>query len=335
MLHRVLPLLSIVFITTLVFAQYANQGSYGGLDPKGMRPVISGEVHDLKGNPISGAEIEITDVASGRVLADTYSSANGSFEVNGLATAQYELVATFGISEVRTHVDPGMTHNIGITISLGNDASNAVNSPAVSVSQLKVPGKAKKLFQKAMDAFHKARVDDALGFVQQALGLYPEYAKALTLRGVLNMQKGDTKDAEPDLQKAVELDYSDDLGFVALASLYNTQNKFDDALRILERGMTIHPTSWQGLMETARAQCGKLQFEDALKSLNKADKVLPSDVMYQHLYRAKAFIGLKNYPPAIAELETYLSRVTTGPNVESAEHTLGQLRQIVLLQAKQ
>src|SRR5262249_21241921 len=147
-----------------------------------------------------------------------------------------------------------------------NQVHSDDGSSAVSVSQMKVPGTARKLFQKAMDAFKKAKIDDAFGFVQQALGLYPDYAKALTLRGVLNMQKGDTKDAEPDLQKAVELDYADDMGFVALAMLYNSEQKYDEALMILERGMTIHPFSWQALLETARAECGKKQYEAAMQN---------------------------------------------------------------------
>jgi Tfp pilus assembly protein PilF len=87
---------------------------------------------------------------------------------------------------------------------------------------MKVPGKARKLFQKAMSAFRKAKLDDAFSFVQQAIGMYPDYAQALALRGVMNMQRGETEKAEPDLQKAVELDYSDDITYVALASLYNS-----------------------------------------------------------------------------------------------------------------
>lgn len=328
MLHRVLSLLSIVFISTLVFAQYNNIGSYAGLEPTGLREAISGTLRDRAGHPVSGARVEVSDLNSGRNLATTYSSASGAFELNGIRGGLYEVVVTSGVTEVRTRVEGGFARDLTLTIPVNQDSDGNTRSAAVSASQMKVPGKARKLFQKALEAFHKARADDAFSFVQQALGTYPDYAKALALRGVLNLQRGDTQRAEPDLEKAVELDYTDDASFVALASLYNTQKKYDDALRVLDRGMVMHPTLWTGLLETARAQNGKHQFDQALVSLAKADKVLPTDVNCQHLFRAQAFIGLKNYSPAIAELQAYLSKEPEGPNAKMAQQTLAELQQV-------
>jgi tetratricopeptide (TPR) repeat protein len=221
-----------------------------------------------------------------------------------------------------------MDRDLTFRISNGGDVQGT-RSKTVSVAEMKVPGKARKIFEKALEAFRKARIDDAFGLVQKALGVYPDYAQALTLRGVMNMQKGDTKQAQPDLEKAVELDHADDTGFAALGALYNTEKRFDEAIQVLERGITINPTSWQSQMELARAQVGKKDADAALRTLAKAEKYIPPQVYFPHLIRSEAFIIKKNYQAAIAELDAFLKYEPTGSNAEAAKRTLAQLQSVV------
>jgi tetratricopeptide (TPR) repeat protein len=124
------------------------------------------------------------------------------------------------------------------------------------------------------------------------------------------------------------------MNFVALATLYNTEGKYDEALRVLDRGMTVHPNSWQALMETARAQNGRKHYEEALKALAKADSYLPAGNTYKYLYSAQAFVGLHNYPAAITQLQSFLAKESTGPNVQTARKTLDQLQNAVIQEAK-
>jgi tetratricopeptide (TPR) repeat protein len=327
-------LLSIVFISTLFIT--ATASAQDDLSPGqiGFRLTLQGTIRDANSNPVPGARIQVQDLMTGRIIATAYSAVNGGFEVDNLKKGQYEVVAIVGLAECRSRVDLETTRDMDLRIDVGRAANNDSSGQSVSLSQMKVPSKARKMFQKAMDAFHKSRIDDAFNFVQQALGMYPDYAQALTLRGVLNLQKGDTSSAQPDLEKAVELDYGDDASFVTLAGLYSTEGKFDDAMRILERGLTLHPTSWQALLQMARAQIGKKQYEDALHTLVRADKTVPPEDTYHYLYRAQAFIGLKNYPAAIPELETFLTKESAGPNVEPARKTLEQLRAVVSQEAR-
>jgi tetratricopeptide (TPR) repeat protein len=329
MQFRASLLFPIVFIAASALAQYGGIQPYRNSIPDGMRLNLSGSIRDMNGVAVRDARIEISEASTGRLMATTFTSIGGTFEVSNLAPGQYEVVATSGLAETRSKVDLGIVRDISLRMPMSRTASNdntTGSKAAVSVSQMQVPGKARKLFQKAIDAFHKARIDDAFGFVQQALGLYPDYAKALTLRGVLNLQKGDTKSAQPDLEKAVELDYSDDASFVALATLYNNEHRFDEALRILDRGLTIHPDSWSALLENARADLGKHEFDSALTVLARAEKYVPAEINYWHLYRAQAFIGMKNFQIAQTELEAFLSKEPIGPNSDTARKILSQLK---------
>ena len=260
MLFRSLLFLSIVLVAVTAAAQLSPiDNNVRALD---FQHTISGTVRDTNNHPVSGARVQLQECLTGRIIGDASTFANGTFELRDIPKGQYELIATFGISETRTRIEVPGNGDVALRLSDASLADKSAGSQSsVALSQMKVPGKAQKLFQKAMDAFRMSHLDDAFSFVQKALGLYPDYAQALTLRGVMNLQRGDTQSAEPDLQKAVELDYSDDMSFVALASLYNTEGKFDKALQILDRGMTVHPNSWQALSETARAQIGKREYQ--------------------------------------------------------------------------
>ena len=325
MFYRPLFLVSIVLAAVTAGAQYSPlDNNVSGHD---FHHTISGTVRDINNHPVSGAHVELQDCLTSRIISSTETYTNGTFELTGVAKGRYEVIVTSGINEARAQVEYPATNEINLRIAADTSLADksAGSKSSVSLSQMKVPGKARKLFQKAMEAFRASHLDDAFSFVQKALGLYPDYAEALTLRGVMNLQRGDTQSAEPDLQKAVELDYSDDMNFAALASLYNTEGKFDKAIQILNRGMTVQPNSWQGLTEMARAQIGKRDYEGALKVLAKADNYAPPSIAYLHLFRAQALLGLKNAPAATTELNAYLAKEPTGPNADTARTILVKL----------
>jgi predicted Zn-dependent protease len=330
MLFRSSLLLLIVFAGTFAFAQGLPIHTYDF----GYRAYLSGSVHDPSGNPISNARIEVQDPMNGHTVAVAYSATNGSFQTENIPRGQYEVVVSLGISQSHSHLDLDSPRDQDFQLALNQGVAQAGDRQSVSLSQMKVPGHARKLFEKAISAFRAAHLDDAFSLVQKALVSCPNYAQALTLRGILSLQKGDTKSAEPDLEKAVELDYSDSTSFVALASLYNTEGKYDDAVKVLDRGLSMHPDSWQAWMESARAQIGRKHYDDALKALARGDRYFPADNTYIYLYRAQALVGVKNYPAAIGELETFLTREKSGPNVEVAQRTLGQLKNAVVQEAK-
>jgi tetratricopeptide (TPR) repeat protein len=305
-------------------AQMMN--GFGASDSSfGFNATLNGTVTDASNRPISGARVELHDAMTGRSLAGTFTLANGTYEITNVPRGTYEVVASAGASESRSRLELDADRDISFHLPV-NTASKSGGS-SISLSQLNIPGKAQHMLQKAEEAFRKARLDDAFSFVQKALVVYPNYAKALVLRGVLNMQKGDNKDAQPDLEKAVALDYGDDMGYVALASLYNNEGLFDRASQTLDNGMSLNPHSWQANLEMARAELGKKDYGAAMRSLERAQMIAPPEVTMVHLYRAQAFIGLKDYRAAIGELENYLSKNPNDANSELARNTLTKLKE--------
>jgi tetratricopeptide (TPR) repeat protein len=333
MFYRPLSLLTIVTFTLCCWAQLPGIGMQGNGPQRSFDSPISeapftssigGIVHDMSGHPVDNARVEMVDPDTGRSVALVYTQPDGRFLIGGLRNHAYELVATAGTVETRSRVDAMMDNNLSIRLPMNAPVDG--NQAAVSVTQMKVPGKARKLLQKAEQAFKRSRLNDAFGFVQKALTCYPNYAKALALRGILNMQKGDDHAAQPDLEKAVALDYTDDTSVVALASLYNNEGQYDRAQQTLDHGMALNPNSWQVKLEMARSQIGKKDYGAAISSLDRAAALAPPQVSLVSLYRAQALIGLKDYKGAIDQLQAFLNKSPNDVNSAEARNILTKLQ---------
>ncbi len=322
MFYRPLLLVSIVIAALCCGAQTSPFNNEFGVTV--FRSHLTGVVHDNNDRPVNGARVDLMDVNTGHPVPGTYTFANGTFQFENLRNGTYELIVSSGAAQQRTQVDVDSDRDVSVRLPVNPVPEG--NNATVSLSQMKVPGKAQSLLHKAEEAFRKSRIDDAFRFVQKALGVYPDYAKALTLRGILNMQKGDNTDAQPDLERAVQLDYGDGIGFVALASLYNNEGKFDRAQQTLKHGMSMNAKSWQADMEMARAQIGQKDYAAAVRSLDRAMPQAPPTATVMHLFRAQALIGMNAYGDAMSELKSYLEKSPEGPNSDQARKTLAQLQ---------
>jgi tetratricopeptide (TPR) repeat protein len=276
------------------------------------------------------ARVEIHDM-SGTVLASGYTNGNGILEVLGhFPSGAYEVVATHGLSEVRDRINltSGGLGSIGLRLPAGADQadSSAGNNETVSVAQYKVPEKARKLYRKAREALEKSKFDEASNNLSKALEIYPNYADALCLRGVLKMDKQDKEGAVADFDQAIHIDPSYSMSYFAMGAVYNLMSKFDDALRTLQRGTTLAPNAWQGYFEMGKAYLGKADYMGAVKALDKAQSLTKEPYPLISLVKGHALLGLKQYPEAMAELEAFLQKAPGDPHTRDAQQMLSQAK---------
>ena len=66
--------------------------------------------------------------------------------------------------------------------------------------------------------------------------LDPDYADALTLRGILELDKKQPEAAIADLDKAIKADANCALAYMVMGSALNMESKYDEAIHALERG---------------------------------------------------------------------------------------------------
>jgi predicted Zn-dependent protease len=285
---------------------------------------ISGVVVNLTGHPVSRAQIELHDVATGSIIASAQSAANGTFMFSSVPTGEFEVIANVGVDQAHERVSCSQT---GATVSLrmNTGVDEHGSGATVSVKSLAAPDKARDEYHKAHQAFLKSKFADAWAFTQKALMAAPKYAEALTLRGILRINKADRQGGEEDLQASLKSDPNYALTYFAMGAALNMDGKYAEAERTLEQGLRIDPTSWQGYFELSKSMIAKSDYRSALKYIVKAESLDPTYAPI-HLAKAHALMGLRFYDEAAAELEQYLKADPTSPQAVQARQSLQQAK---------
>lgn len=286
-------------------------------------------VNSLNNQPLQDTKVELRDAGNGTVVTSAFTNSAGAFDFGSVPQGIYRVVAMRGVSQVEERVDvSNFKNSINLRMPLSNQPEAGNTGNTVSVAQYRIPEKARNEFQKAQEASAKLNFDGARKHVESALQLYPNYADALTLRGILNLSSN-TQAAIADLQKAIQCDGNYPLAYTVLGSAFNIEQKFDEAMRTLQRAESLAPDSWQAYFEMARSYVGKQDYASALRQIDRAQSLLPAEYPVLLLVRAQAHMGLKQYQTAMQELQAFLHKDPSGPNSGAAEKMLQQTRELM------
>ncbi|HLJ30317.1 MAG TPA: tetratricopeptide repeat protein [Candidatus Angelobacter sp.] len=287
---------------------------------------LSGSVVSADNKPLKNVRVELRN-GNGSTLNSVYTNSAGMFEFPAVQAGMYEIVATSGVEQAQERIEmDNAPSSVSLRLPVRSAATDGRGMASVSVAQYKVPEKARDAFKKAQSEIGKGQTDDAQKHLAKALEIYPNYADALALRGVLKMGANDHEGAIADLQQAITNDENCALAYLVMGAVLNMQSKFDDAIRTLQRGEALAPNSWQAYFEMGKALIGKAQYEPALRQLDRAQTLAPIDYPLIHLVRAHAMLALNNYSDAMTELQAYLAKDPQGPNSQEAQKMLNQAR---------
>lgn len=293
---------------------------------QGMPSSLYGTVLTADNRPLRDVRVDLRD-GNGATLNSVYTNISGMFEFSQVASGSYEVVAVSGLAEARQRVDMGnMPSGLSLRIPVQSTPNDGNQGNSVSVAQFKVPAKSRDEFKSAQEASAIGNLDEAQKHIAKALAAYPKYADALTLRAILKMDLNDRQGALADLQEAIQDDQNCPMAYIVMGAVLNTEGKFDDAIRTLERGEALSPNSWQAYFELGKAFTAKGQYEEALRQLNKAQALAPKDYPPLHLVKARAMMGLNDYSGEMTELQQYLDKEPQGAHSAVARQMLDQAR---------
>lgn len=293
---------------------------------------ISGVVCTIDGRPLREVTVQLRDTMTGNIVSNGTSRINGSFDFYNVPPGHYEVVALKGVDEAheRVHV---ATSQATVTLRMAAPVSEPGAGNTVSVKALQIPGKARNEYQKARQAFNKGKFEDARKRVEKALQIFPRFAEALALRGILRANDKDYAGAQQDLQQAINDDSNYAMSFFALGATQNQLGKFTDAQQTLEEGLRVDPTSWQGYFELSKCMLGQDNYRNALKYVVKAEDI-GSGYAPIHLVKAHALLGLKAYDEAAIEFERFLNQDPKNPGAPEARQALAQARAFAAMASK-
>lgn len=289
---------------------------------------ITGTVRDMNNKPIKNIQVELRNLGGG-VVNSASTSSSGSFEFSLVASGTYLVVATSGTQQASERVEvSGWSNMVSLRMPV-NGPQDGMAGNTVSVVQYRIPGKARDEYRKAHELAEKGNLEGASKYLARALELCPNYADALTLRGILKLNQRETEAAIADLDKAIQSDANYAMAYMVMGSALNQQAKFDGALRSLERGESLAPNYWQGHFEMAKSYIGKRDYPAALHQLDLAENMAPTEYPLISLVRGHALLSMKQYPEAMIALESYLQKDPQGPNSEQARKMMEQAQALM------
>lgn len=274
---------------------------------------------------LTGAKVELRSPGSFDSFNFVMTDSEGNFIIPGVRSGTYDLVVSFDTAQEHEHisVSPG---NSRFDVQLPVRRNDLTNSEGtISVSQLKIPDAARKEFQKAQQAFIRNRLTEARERVDATIAAYPNFPAALTMRGVLKFSGKEIESGLDDLQSAIKIDPNYALAYIAMGSAYNTINRFDDAIRVLNYGIALNPALWNAYYELSKAKLGIANYAEALTDADRAAD-LNNEYPPLYLVKAHAFMGMKQYENAIANLELFLARSPSGENADNAHAALEEAK---------
>jgi len=284
--------------------------------------LIKGKVVDAEGKPIQGAAVLIELKSGAPRKYSTKTNRQGEFVQLLTESGEYLVTATFekiGTAAAPVRVRLGTPADVTITLTPG-----AGGSPEEAAKNAEL----KKTFEEGVAASRAGDHDTAIARFTAAAALMPSCHDCFFNIGVSQMAKNDEKGAEESWKKALEVrpDYVEAMN--ALATLYNNQKRFDEAVAMSAKvasaaggaGGSADAIYNQGIIlwNQGKIAEAKAKFEETIATdANYADA---------HFQMGMALLNEGKLPEAVGSFETYLKLAPDGQFAAQAKAMVAQLK---------
>jgi tetratricopeptide (TPR) repeat protein len=217
------------FCAILATAQINNfTGESRARDPFSMFP-ISGIVTGPSKEDMTQLRVELIDLTSRVVRAESIVSSSGTFSMGNVPSGAYELrvVNLLGGTLHSREIHTNAHQQLMITLASVRPLSVA----PVSLRRLQhqVPKAARKLMEQAEKFFRDGKKIEAYEKLQAAVAIDPDYFEALSNLGALELIANQPANAIPHLSKALEIEPAASLVAANLSAAHLLLNQLPEA----------------------------------------------------------------------------------------------------------
>jgi tetratricopeptide (TPR) repeat protein len=278
--------------------------------------LIRGKVVGPDGKPVQGAVVTIEFQGGVNRAFTAKTDKKGEFTQLGLQSGTYKVTAT---ADKMTAVGQA-------NVRVGNTAevNLALAPPAGDAAAAQV----RKVFDEGNALVQAKDWDGAVAKFEEAAGIIENCADCYYNIGFVHMQRKDDAKAEAAYKKALELkpDHTESLN--ALATLYNSQKRFDEAAAISAKaaagggagGGSADAIYNQGIILW---NAGKIA--EAKEKFQQTIAANPNHAS-GHFQLGMAMLNTGEVAPAVTEFETYLKLEPSGQFAAQAKQMVDQLK---------
>jgi tetratricopeptide (TPR) repeat protein len=215
-----------------------------GQAPEKARDVrIQGEL--VSNQLLSGAFTVELRASSGEFQQTVIVNPDGTFQFDSVPSAMLHIRVMGAGGEL---IYEEFVHCVGpnqhLSIRLP-DASPVQHAPGDTTSfqelSHKVPGPARKAFERGREAEHSGRLARAEALLLEAVRLDPEFADAHNELGAVEVSLGKLSEAAAAFQKAIDVDPEHRLALPNLSIVLAKMHRFRDAGQVARRALRIAP----------------------------------------------------------------------------------------------
>lgn len=292
---------------------------------------VKGKVVDANNQPVDGAKITIAMTGGMNRKYETKTNKKGEYIQIGLSTGPYEVTAEKGglkqTFPVQVRID---THEVNFTLKPGGEGVGISEEERKKVEARNAAIRAS--FEEGVKLNNAGDFDGAIAKFNEVAAQAPKCVECYTNIGSINLRKKDLAGAEAAYKKAIEINPNSADAYNGLATVYNSQKKFDQAAEASTKAQQLAATANPGAAGDASTSfnqgvilwnAGKIQ--DAKKNFEDAVKLDPK-LADAHYWLGMAFLNEGKLPDAAPHFEEYLKLAPTGQYAETAKSILGTLK---------
>jgi tetratricopeptide (TPR) repeat protein len=265
---------------------------------------------------------------------ETQTDIQGKFVFDGLPLTTFHLsIEGQGFRPYSSFIDISMSRMSYELITLQLDKepeAKAVPAEgpagALNARIAQIPPQARKEFDTGKQ---RMQIHDDIGsakYFQKAIELYPPYAEAYQLLGVVHLEDGKLQEAEPELQKATEIEPHMSTAQFALGVCRNLMAKYSEAEAALLRGLELDPESSEGHYELAKTYLALGRWQDATPQAQKAVTLKP-DAGPPHALLGDIALRKRDPRQALKEYHEYLRLEPNGAMAAGTQQMVDRIEQ--------
>jgi tetratricopeptide (TPR) repeat protein len=204
-----------------------------------------------------------------------------------------------------------------------------VRAPTEGFASLKVPGHARKDFQRACKATNDKRMSKAEEHLRRALQADAQYPAAWLLLGQVLKAQQKPEDAHRACAQALKVDPNYLAAGLCLADLSAIEQKWDDMLRFANASIALDPVNnFHGYFYAAGAYFGMHRLPDAEKNALRAAEIDKDQHEPRTHFLLAQIYEMQHKPDAeAAQLREYLKSATDPQDVAMVKKYLADLRE--------
>ena len=310
--------------------------------------------HTLQGKVIttSGSApaqpVKVTLTFSGRRVYETFTDLAGYFSFSGLSNGTYTLTAdgddvVFVTTSVSADVtafggSPQLfTQNIHLR---PKPASVTPRAGVVSAFSQTVPPAARGKLDQARKKMAAGETDAALALMREAIKLFPEYFEAHLDLGNALLQVGRLEEAIGELDRARQIDPSDERAYQSFGLLLMRQQKYAVAVAVFAEAARLNPANpmnplmratalihQSSAIAPSAASDKEFLLGRAEAALNQAAELSDGKLTADHLTLAMFYEMKGQRARAADELEQYLRKTPGAKTADAIRQAIKKLRE--------